>query len=231
MRFLIIIIALFFYQHSFGQREMRVDSSTISVRQFSQPLLNSYRSDRHFQYDKITEPPISLWDRFWEWFWNKIGDILSTKTGRNTFLGVIGTIAVVILALFIAKLTGMARGGLFDKKNNESDLAFDLLEDDIHSINFETAIETAINDKNFRFAVRLLYLRTLKNLADIGLIQWQVNKTNIKYLEELNDNAHRKTFQDLTLQFENNWYGDLPIGEIEFHSVQDLFNQFNKQVS
>ncbi len=231
MRFLTIIIILFFYQPSFAQRELRIDSSTISVRQFSQPEINKYRSDLDFQYDKITEPPVSLWDRFWEWFWNKIGDILSTEAGRNTFLGVLGVIALIILALFIAKLTGMAKGGLFNKKNNETDLAFVVLEDDIHSINFETAIETAINDKNFRFAVRLLYLRTLKNLADVGLIQWQVNKTNIKYLEELSGNPLRKTFQDLTLQFENNWYGDLPIKEIEFYSVRDLFNQFNNQIS
>ena len=121
--------------------------------------------------------------------------------------------------------------GLFGKKNKEETLDYSVMEDNIHTINFEAAIEQAIADKNFRFAVRLLYLQTLKNLTHAGLINWQVNKTNVAYVEELNGNEYQQHFRRLTRQFENNWYGYLPIEEKEFGAVIDHFNQFNQKLS
>ena len=125
----------------------------------------------------------------------------------------------------------MTNIGLFGKENKEEALGYFVVEENIHAINFDAAIEKAIADKNFRFAVRLLYLQTLKNLAGIGLINWQVNKTNIAYVEELNGNIHQAGFRNLTRQFEKNWYGYLPIEESEFRQVMNHFNQFNQKLT
>jgi hypothetical protein len=104
------------------------------------------------------------------------------------------------------------------------------MKEDIHAIDFDRAIQDAIDTRNFRMAVRLLYLQSLKNLADRGLINWQLNKTNIAYVHELDNHEFQQTFRDLTFQFEINWYGDVPIDENEFGSVRDQFNRFKRQL-
>lgn len=231
MRFLLTIMILFIYGQGYAQEEVVHDTSLVGVRNFQSPAISEYKSDPVFQYDNVIAPPKTLWQRFWEWVWGKLASVFSTEAGQNTFITIMIVLSIAILVFFILKITGMNVMGLFSKKNREDALDYSVMEDDIHAINFNEDIERAIADKNFRFAVRLLYLLTLKNLTDAGLINWQVNKTNIAYVEELQGSTNQAGFRNLTVQFEKNWYGDLPINEKEFQSVWNLFNQFNKKLS
>jgi hypothetical protein len=223
--FLLIIALLFLQQTSFAQDALVYDSSQVQVRMLNAEKMNAYKADRDFQYERYTEPPKSLWDRFWDWFWNKINQLLSTRGGSAAFQTILIVLAVAILVFFILKLTGMTKVGLFGRKTG-SGLDYAESEENIHTINFDEAIENAVAVGNLRLAVRLLYLQTLKKLADNGFINWQLNKTNIAYVAELGTTA----FSNLTLQFESNWYGDIPIDAAEFNAVREQFNQFNRQL-
>lgn len=214
-----------------AQQKVINDTAKVSVRKFSPAAINSYKKDPAYQYDQLIEPPESAWDRFWEWFWGKIGAMLSSETGWAVFQTVLIVLASAILLFFVLKLSGMTNGGLFGKENKADKLGYLISDDDIHTVDFESAIEKAINDGNYRFAVRLLYLQSLKKLADLGLINWQINKTNVTYLRELYGNRLYDNFNNLTLQFENNWYGDVPIEENEFLQVKNQFVEFNQQLN
>lgn len=229
-RFLLIIFIIFFQQISFAQEQIMFDTSSVAVRKFEPGKIEAYKAEPAFQYERIIEPPKSLWDRFWDWFWKKFMSLLGTEEGGRAFNTMLILVAIGILVFFIMKLTGMTNAGLFGKKNKENALDYSLMDENIHAIDFDTAIQEAIDQKNFRFAVRLLYLQSLKNLADRGLINWQINKTNVAYVHELNASAHQQNFRNLTFQFENNWYGDLPIEENEFMAVREQFNQFKRQL-
>lgn len=227
IRFLYILTSIMFCQLVRAQQQVVYDTSEISVRDLSATAINKYKSDPAFQYDIAVERPRSWWERFWNRFWERIGNMLSSEGGIRATEIILIALSIIILVCFIVILLGMGKGGLFGKKNNDDPLDYSVAEDDIHAINFDAALELAINNKNFRFAVRLLYLQTLKNLTDAGVINWQVNKTNIAYLNELNGKTYQPDFRKLTLQFESNWYGDLPIDANEFQAVRDQFNQFN----
>jgi hypothetical protein len=214
--------------HGMSQ-DLARDSATTDVRTFSDASLDKYKTGKQFQYEKSFEPPKSLWTRFWNWVWSKIGDILSTKGGAATFKTILILLAIAVLAFFIYRLTGMSRSGLFGRKDG-SRLDYSTADENIHTINFEAAIQQAIEDGNYRLAVRLLYLQSLKYLADRELINWQVNKTNIAYVQELGGTAYQRDFDDLTRQFENNWYGDVPIAVSEFGEVRNQFSRFNRQL-
>jgi hypothetical protein len=123
----------------------------------------------------------------------------------------------------------MDKAGPFGK-NNPSDLDYSLLEENLQNINFQQAIQDAVYEKNFRMAVRLLYLQSLKNLADHKLINWQINKSDEAYIQELNGNLLQQSFIDITLQFESNWYGGIPIDENEFRTVSERFINFNEKL-
>src|SRR5689334_7067949 len=224
-------LAIFFFTlitlTGFSQKTLVYDSSDVHVRLFNKAAIENYKADSTFQYDRILEPPASLWDRFWSWFWSKIAAMLSTETGKRTFTAVLILIVVAILVFTIMKLTGMSGASLFGGKNTGEGLSFTVSDEDIHGISFEEAIEKAVSEGNLRLAVRLLYLQTLKKLSDRGLISWQINKTNVAYVRELSGSNYQQSFGDLTRQFETNWYGDRHIEPSEYSQVQQAFHQFN----
>jgi hypothetical protein len=231
MRYLLFVILLFSVEWpTLAQEPVVYDSSFIYKRDFSAEKIKVFKNDRHFQYDKIMEPPRSWLQRLQDWILGRIARLFSNKGAANAFNWFIVILSVFIILFFIIKLTGMTGTGLFGKKNKGENLPYHTGEENIHTIHFEEAIRQAIERRNFRLAVRLLYLQSLKELADKGLINWQVNKTNIAYVRELQGTNYYQHFGHLTFQFENNWYGDLPISETEFANVSDQFNQFNQKL-
>lgn len=229
-RLLLMIFILLECDICLSQEQIANDSSAVKVRHFSSATITGYKADPTFQYDRIIEPPKSVWDRFWEWFWQKVAQTIGSKQGGRIFNIILILLAAAILAFFIIRLTGMQNAGLFGKKNIGNTLDYSIHSENIHTIDFDAAIQEAVEKRNFRFAVRLLYLQSLKYLTDRRLINWQVNKTNVTYVQELNGSAYQQGFRNLTFQFENNWYGDLPIEENEFIQVRNHFNQFNRQL-
>ncbi len=226
---LFVILILIIKQTLIAQEPLVYDSSSVQLRSWNKEQINAYKADKVFQYERYKEPPKSIWDRFWDWFWKKINQLLNTREGSATFQTVLIVLAVAMLAFFILRLTGMTKVGLFGRKSGNG-LDYTESEEDIHHINFDDAIEKAIASGNLRLAVRLLYLQTLKKLADNGLINWQINKTNIAYVSELSNTGYQPAFSNLTLQFESNWYGDIPIDTTTFSEVRDQFIQFNRQL-
>ena len=228
-----LFLIIFFISIDFiasAQQRIIADSSAVSVRTFSRDRIITYKTDKAFQYENALEPPKSLWQRFWDWFWGKVDEVLSTENGRTAFKTILIVLAIAILVFFMLTITGMNKAGLFVKKDTDG-IDYRVTDEDIHNIRFDEAIQRAVNEKNFRLAVRLLYLQTLKILTDKGLINWQINKTNVAYVQELNGSVHQQQFGNLTLQFENNWYGDVPIDESEFMTVEEQFNRFKRQLT
>lgn len=231
-----IRICLFFIclvcaqKNVYAQHKIVYDTTGIAMRHFASDRLEKYRSDQDFNYDRLPEPALSVWDRLWAWIFKMVGDIFSFKDGQRLLRIFFILIAVAILVFFILKITGMTNMGLFGKKNMGERLGHSLLDDNIHTINFDIAIQQAIEAGNYRLAVRLLYLQSLKNLADLQLINWQLNKTNFAYVYELNGRSYQQPFIELTSQFETNWYGDIPIEAQEFGRVRNKFDLFNRQL-
>ena len=100
----------------------------------------------------------------------------------------------------------------------------------IHEIDFDQNIEDAVNGKNYRLAVRLLYLKSLKRLSDSGLIDWQINKTNSVYVNELNHPTKKTEFLKLTHQFEYIWYGEYFLERPGYQHIESSFKEFMKKI-
>lgn len=229
MRLFFLAILVFFSSVAGFAQSIPRDSSVIDQRYFSASSLSEYRGDRNFQYERSFVQQPSAWDRFWEWFWDKFGRLYSTEGGEKLINTIFILLAAGVLIFFVYRLTGMNRTGLFGRKGTAG-IDYSTEEENIHTINFEESLQKAIDDGNYRMAVRLLYLQSLKHLSDRELINWQINKTNIAYMQELAGSPYQQDFDKLTLQFENNWYGDLPITVTEFTGVRELFNRFNRQL-
>lgn len=101
---------------------------------------------------------------------------------------------------------------------------------DIFSLDYETEIHKAIADQNYRMAVRLWYLRILKEMADGNLIQYKHERTNRDYLNQLQDGEYYKDFFRLTREFEYTWYGKFELDEAAFVLIQRDFSFFKQRL-
>jgi len=108
----------------------------------------------------------------------------------------------------------------------------EIIEEDIHAINFSTIIQESIKSKDFRKAIRYFYLLSLKELADIKLINWQQGKTNESYIKEIKSSLLKSQFSKNTYLYEWIWYGNFLVDETLFneasHSFQSFFEQIKK---
>ena len=98
--------------------------------------------------------------------------------------------------------------------------------DDIFAINYEKEISRAEAAGNYRSAIRFWYLRTLKELADRNIINYQYGKTNNDYVNSLYGSRYYQTFFRLTRNFEYTWYGQFPLSAEAYRMMQTDFSTF-----
>jgi hypothetical protein len=220
---------------------LKIDSaSAIDVRHFDQSALKNYRGKPEFNY-KEAAADISWWERFWRWFWDWLGNLFKfgTSKGATTFWSIffqalqllLLVLGVGALIFFLLKAQGINLLGIFRNKTTSAPIPYSEFFEDINAIDFDKEIENAITKANYRFAVRLLYLKCLKHLSNANLIDWQIDKTNNAYIGELKNPQQQDAFRMLTLQFEYVWYGEFLIDQQAFKTIDSSFRDFNKQVA
>lgn len=208
-----------------------LDSSLVNLRHFNANAIREYKSGKDFNYGEANKDfSPSLWDRFWNWFWSLFkGAFSNTSPGlvfKYIFIG-LGCAAVIF---FIVKLSGIDAGTLFGKNSKEIELPYSENLENIHQISFDEEINKALENKDFRLAVRLLYLKSLKNLSNSGKIKWEPEKTNTQYIDELKSPVQKSAFRLLTQRFEYVWYGSFYIDDKIYTKISHSFKDFNSIV-
>ena len=205
------------------------DSGAVETRSFKEAAFNEYKNDVDFQYENELIQTPGLLDRFWAWLWNKYNQIISTEAGRTTMNIFFWALGIGGIAFFIYKVIKMNRLSLF-ASNQQTNMPYKVESEDIHAIQFDTAINEALQTGNYRLAIRLSYLQNLKMLADRELIDWRPNKTNTDYWKELSAIALRPAFRSITNIFEYAWYGSHTVEKEDFDTMKQEINQFKNQL-
>lgn len=206
------------------------DSSKVQVRQPNPDEQEKLLENSEYKYDRIGPAPKTWWDRFKEWFWRLIDDLFSTEGGQiglSIFQYVL--IAAVIVAIVLLVLKNDIRAAFYGKSASVA-IDFKEFDEDIHKINFDELIADAINKNDYRKAIRLHFLKLLKELTDKNLITWQIDKTNNDYSMELSNSKFSNRFKELALMYEYIWYGDFPLDEHNFKSSIAKFKEFKINV-
>jgi len=226
---------------------LQTDSlGSVNIRHLDSAALKAYKKLPEFQYNENKITP-SWWDRFWDWvsdqwdhFIKWLDHLFSTKdkkTGQiNSFWPIFFkylfiALGVGALVFLIFKLLGIDMQNIFRWKPTSGAIPYSEFFEDINAISFEQEIENAVAKQNYRFAVRLLYLRSLKQLSDAGLIDWKIDKTNNTYIAELKNEDYRTAFKILTRQFEYVWYGEFSIDAPVYSDIDSSFTDFKKRVA
>jgi hypothetical protein len=212
------------------------DSSQVVLRKFDTQTIATYKADKDFQYEKDNPKNISLWQAFKNWLFRKLlGMEISESAGDNIENTIYFFLALVMLWAMV-KLINADVFSIFyiGNKSQSTQLTGEWLTDNIHGIDFDKQITEAVNQKNYRIAVRLFYLYTLKKLADKQLIAWEINKTNHDYTTELSNSAAgsrlHQDFEQATYYFEYVWYGDFKVNDSQFEKAKLLYEQFMQKI-
>ena len=105
-----------------------------------------------------------------------------------------------------------------------------VLDENIHEMDFEKLIEEAAAKKDYRGGVRLLFLYALKMLSDKNHIHWDQGKTNHDYIDELKQDELKPGFSDLNYYFEYAWYGNFKVNAETFDHVRDIFKTWKTSI-
>ena len=213
-----------------------MDSTRVDVRFTDSVRIAQFKKQEAFNYHDVASQP-SLWSRFWRWFW-QLFKKAEIKPTYNTlyYIGIflkyfIIALGLATIAFLILRVLGVDVTGLFKRKPADASMTYAETLENIHEINFDIDIDAAIAQRNYRLAVRLLYLKSLKELSDAGLIYWQLDKTNTAYINELANAKQREAFTVLTRQFEFVWYGEFAINGQSFQNIKTLFANFKQTLA
>lgn len=103
-------------------------------------------------------------------------------------------------------------------------------DEDIHEVNLNKLLQEAIENKDFRLAIRYYYLSTLKTLSNNQLIDYHKDKTNSEYLFEIENKTMRTNFSYLSYIYSYVWYGEFPVDETNFKVAENKYQSFLKSL-
>lgn len=182
-----------------------------------------FQSSPEYAYsNELSAPEINLF----EWIIKKVGEFLNSlfnKFSNANDSWLIILIIAVVLLIFIGWIIYIKRPKIFIH-SRKTPLSYDMSEDTIYGIDFSRRISDALQQNNYKEAMRLLYLQTLKQLSDNKRIDWQLYKTPTQYINEVRMPA----FQRLTSNFLRVRYGNFDATLNLFHEMQLLQKEVEK---
>lgn len=227
----------------FGQSSTETKASTLILDTVSiqSPLLvddasiEKYKEDTDFVYteDELKE---SKWTQFKNWLsrvWRRIISFIFGDIEGGAFLyfliNILPYIIVTALLAFIIWLFYKLNPGasLFTpKKKPEVYLTEE--EEIIKTKDIGKLLEKALLNKEYRLAIRYSYLEVIKLLTEAQIIDYEANKTNKEYLNEIQENLLKKDFQQVTFIYNHSWYGKFPISVETYQKAEIIFSSFKK---
>jgi hypothetical protein len=195
---------------------------TITPRELPDSVYDNLRKDEDYWYVNLPPPrqkPKAQEQREYKQSW------MESQGVKNFVL-------VLIICIFVGAVIWFLSSSnikLFESpKRLLDDVNAEITEEDLFSIPFENEIRNAVMAGNFRLAIRLWYLRTLRELTDKNLIRYGHEKTNTEYLDELFNTKYYKEFRKLTRNFEYAWYGKFELTAESYQMVEKEFAEFNR---
>lgn len=209
----------------YEEEEDSIDFSTVAVlpdtarqRVLAAGYIDSLEKDAAFGYVKTGIP--------------RPGEPKQKQAKAFRFNTIILYIAIAVFVAFLIWYLINNNVILFRRKpaSLKEEEKEDDIPEDIFSIQYKQAIQKALQNKNYRLAIRLQYLQLLKVMADKKIINYRPDRTNFDYLLQLRATDYYKDFFSVTRNYEYSWYGLFDISEQQYQKMEQGFDDFYKRV-
>lgn len=136
----------------------------------------------------------------------------------------------IFIGYFIIKLLLGTKASSFFTRKTATVNPLTIDEEHIENINLDTYINDALAQKNYRLAIRYMYLKALKELSSNNIISWHFEKTNSDYYNEMVDPLLKDNFKKVSYLYDYVWYGEFDLDEIGFINAQKDFERLTKKI-
>ncbi len=148
----------------------------------------------------------------------------------DAFKIIVITLCIIGLTLLLTRILGVNAGRKKITNQNKNFNVDDGADEELFKSDLDSLLEELISNEQYRSALRILYLQSLRFLNDSDFIHWEKEKTNFDYIRELSSRNFQGDFRELTLIFELIWYGESSIDKQGFDLIQDRFIHFKTSI-
>ena len=104
------------------------------------------------------------------------------------------------------------------------------IEENLKDADIDRFLTDSLNNSDFRLAIRLYYLKIIKELSALRWIRWRKEKTNLDYLYEMKSRPFFASFKNVTKIFDRVWYGEAEIDKGIYDQLAPVFENFLKGI-
>jgi hypothetical protein len=207
------------HQNYFEHKALPADS--IELRQVPGSIIDSLKKDDAFWYaDHVFDKKEAKEKNF--------------RIGKPPLRWMNMTTLLVIVVLFLGILAWyLLQNNIVGRKQSitAEKISDDITAENIFDINYQKEIEKAVNASDYRLAIRLMFLRLLKQLSQRRIIEYKQERTNFDYLTQLYSTGYYNDFFRLTRNYEYTWYGKFDVNQEAFGIIKTEFENFDRKLS
>ncbi len=240
-RFLVFLSLILIGNFCSAQRdsiEIRYDKQTLEIVEITEEDLLDYRSDESYNY----EPEVadnSWWEGVKNWFYNILRRFFEWLFGVDAapkyiafFLKYIPYLLLgLLLFLLIRFLIKANTKNIIFSKANQNLVVLSEEERILKTEDIQSLIKKSFERKEYRQAIRYYYLYLLKLLMERELIDWQLQKTNDDYIQELSHSKLKPLFEKVTLLYDYIWYGEFEIDAEGYEQARSQFDTLKNSIA
>jgi hypothetical protein len=235
IKFLFIVSLLLSSYLILGQTVFEPDRHPIQKIEVPKEHIQKYKNSTDFDYaikkaeDNILVKAINWIKRLIKsWLYHFFSWLMDAKAAAKWVQIVLKSlpyIAILIFSYIIFRfLIGADLISLKKHPAHAKNKVFTMNDEEIiKQNNFEELIQEALNDKDYRLAVRYYYLQLLKQLIDRQLVTWHPDKTNHDYVNEIKNQFIKEQFKSLTFIYDYVWYGKHQLYKKDFDEIVSQF--------
>ncbi|MEM1260233.1 MAG: DUF4129 domain-containing protein [Bacteroidota bacterium] len=217
---------------------VKFDDQEIGLVEITEADLAPFKADDKFNY-QIEKTDNSWWEGVKNWFYNILRRFFEWLFGVDAapsyiaaFLRYIPYVLLGLLLFLLIRffIKANTKNILF-AKNNEGMVLLSEEERLMKTEDIQGLIKQALDNRNYRLAIRYYYLYLLQLLSERELINWELQKTNEDYIQELSQSKLRPLFQKVTLLYDHIWYGEFVIDSEGYDKAKINFDQLRNSIA
>ncbi|MFT3908210.1 MAG: DUF4129 domain-containing protein [Ferruginibacter sp.] len=200
----------------------------------SADTINAWKTDKRFAYvknlDSLLKAAEKESDEDYRSVSHKTSPSFLQKILSSGFVQVIFWMIAIGIVLFILYKLFLNQG-IFKRSSTALTVKEIQAEQTIidETADYDALIRQSFKLSDYRMAVRYLFLKTLRQLSDKGMLQRSVEKTNFQYVQEIPADK-KNDFASLVLNYEYVWYGNLDISREQFEQIERGYTSFYNKI-
>lgn len=230
-----VIVFLLYMQVAFavfsqGENFVAERPEDFQLRQPDEEFLSRFRQDPAFDYTYRTFD--AGWPDSWRKWLEKHLPWLRSWPRNGRWLYILVEISALVVLFFLvyylvhSKYRHSARG-----KQPDFDRYIGSEMEQVNEISYPVLLEQALDERDYKLAVRIHFWYVLGLLEQQGLICRDLHRSNAVYLREISRQPLRERFGELVRIFDCVCYGDFRVDEVLYESIRKKFNDFQQTLA